>query len=272
MPVKILILGDVQHAFEGNSIIMHVCNLIGADLVTRPDDRWDVGFIWDPWSSNFRVYKSGQFEDFAGKYVNNSAFLSNNKTIIETAFKDVFGYSFDVDPETYSGEYVVKSNGNAAHDGKVMNAPTARIPGFVYEILIDNEVENDLVEDLRLPFIGGSMPFVYKKLRPKEKRFHNFAVQASVESVSRFFSREECEMITRFCRRIGMDFGEMDILRNRKDGRIYIVDANNTPWGPPSPLNRLEGEGRLAIEIITDHFVRFLVWPHLRSGLGRVYS
>ena len=40
----------------------------------------------------------------------------------------------------------------------------------------------------------------------------------------------------RFARALGIDYGELDILRDRDDGRIYIVDVNNTPFGPPNHL------------------------------------
>lgn len=32
---------------------------------------------------------------------------------------------------------------------------------------------------------------------------------------------------------MGLDYGELDILRNNLDGRIYVVDVNKTLWGPP---------------------------------------
>ena len=39
-----------------------------------------------------------------------------------------------------------------------------------------------------------------------------------------------------FTAAMGLDFGGLDILRDRADGRIYIVDANKTDMGPPSAL------------------------------------
>ena len=37
-----------------------------------------------------------------------------------------------------------------------------------------------------------------------------------------------------------LDYGELDVLRNRDDGLLYIVDVNPTPWGPPNHLSRQE--------------------------------
>jgi hypothetical protein len=35
---------------------------------------------------------------------------------------------------------------------------------------------------------------------------------------------------------MALDFGGLDVLRDREDGRIYIVDVNKTDMGPPSAL------------------------------------
>ncbi len=35
-----------------------------------------------------------------------------------------------------------------------------------------------------------------------------------------------------FTQSIGLDFGELDVLRDIGDGRLYIVDAANTPHSP----------------------------------------
>jgi hypothetical protein len=51
------------------------------------------------------------------------------------------------------------------------------------------------------------------------------------------FSAEEQRQITAFTRAIGLDWGGVDVLRDRADGRLYIVDANKTDMGPPISLN-----------------------------------
>lgn len=44
---------------------------------------------------------------------------------------------------------------------------------------------------------------------------------------------------------MGLDWGELDILRNKDDGRAYIVDVNNTPAGPPNHLSKEDKERAL---------------------------
>ena len=40
-------------------------------------------------------------------------------------------------------------------------------------------------------------------------------------------------------------------------GRIYIVDVNNTPYGPPNHIEPAEGD--LAVRILADTFVEEFV-------------
>ncbi len=46
-------------------------------------------------------------------------------------------------------------------------------------------------------------------------------------------SGQEISNLLQFCQLMGMDYGELDVLRDRQDGRIYVVDANSTPLPPP---------------------------------------
>jgi hypothetical protein len=43
---------------------------------------------------------------------------------------------------------------------------------------------------------------------------------------------------------------ELDVLRDADDGRIYVVDTNPTPWGPPEKLDK--SSQKEAIERMAD--------------------
>lgn len=164
----------------------------------------------------------------------NAACLDISKTNVSRHFSAVFGYSCDVDPFNYSGPCVEKSNENARHDGHVVTAPVLRRQaGAVYQRVVNNVVQGDLVEDIRVPVINGIVPFVYLKYRPTSIRFdssRNSAVRLCPTDEA--LSADEICNIGKFARSIGLDYGELDVLRDRDDGRVYIVDANNTPTGP----------------------------------------
>ena len=50
------------------------------------------------------------------------------------------------------------------------------------------------------------------------------------------YTSDEIAVIERFAASIGLDWGGVDVLRDRSSGRIYIVDANKTDMGPPVAL------------------------------------
>ena len=90
------------------------------------------------------------------------------------------------------------------------------------------------------------MPFCYIKYRPKDIRFKNENFCVAVSDMAANFSQEEIGQIRAFCREMGLDYGELDVLRDTSDGRIYIVDVNNTPTGPPNRISAKDEEMALS--------------------------
>jgi hypothetical protein len=63
------------------------------------------------------------------------------------------------------------------------------------------------------------------------------------------YSQVELDFIAEFTRLLGLDWGGLDVLRDKGDGRLYIVDANKTDMGPPIALplaDKLEATRLLA--------------------------
>ncbi len=164
-----------------------------------------------------------------------------SKERVSAVFLETFGYSLSVDPSMHIGKCVMKSNWNGLHEGKIIDCPTSdRRDGFVYERLINNEVEAGLVEDIRVPVFKDAIPFVYLKYRPVLDRLvdrSHINTKIVMAEVCDVLSDGEIEAILMFCRNMGLDYGEIDVLRDRDQQRIYIVDVNNDPAGPPSPLS-----------------------------------
>ena len=40
---------------------------------------------------------------------------------------------------------------------------------------------------------------------------------------------------------MALDLGELDVLRDASTGRIFIVDVNSMPFGPPRPISLKDG-------------------------------
>ena len=49
-------------------------------------------------------------------------------------------------------------------------------------------------------------------------------------------SSDEQAKVLELARAIGLDYGEMDGLRDRSTGKFYVVDINKTPFGPASRM------------------------------------
>ena len=157
-----------------------------------------------------------------------------SKSTVDTVFQEVFGYGLRLDPRIYTGQCVMKSELNSRHDGKIIQCPIENIQeNVIYQKLIDNQTSDSCTLDYRVPVLASTyIPFVYKKYLPLGKRFGGFSdlVSASVVEVSEVFSEDEVDKILEFCHRLKVDHAELDILRDKYDGKIYIVDLNVTAY------------------------------------------
>jgi hypothetical protein len=173
-----------------------------------------------------------------------------SKSRVAEAFEKVFGHNLAVDPLTFEGRMVEKSEMNGAHDGRILEGPLdTPLEGHSYQRLVDNEIEGGVVEDLRCCIVGGKPRISFRKRRPLDKRFGNDNAEVILDDVKNCYSTEEIELITQFASEIGLEWGGMDVLRDKATGKIFIVDANKTDMGPPVALplgSKLRATRRMA--------------------------
>lgn len=154
-----------------------------------------------------------------------------SKTHVAKVFQDVFGYGVEIDPLTYQGKTVQKSDINATHDGVVIDCPitpAAVKEGSVYQKLIDSTFDGSRPEDLRMAYVSGEIPVVFRKFKLPEKRFGTEYDHVDLWDADTAFSAEEQAQLIQFCGAMGLDFGAVDVMRDKHDGRIYVVDVNKT--------------------------------------------
>lgn len=249
-------------------VAMHVLYkmilFLGYQMTTDPADKWSIAIKW------FNAYDGNPFlprkEDLPQSIITcspNQRVLNLNcadisKDHISRVFEEVFEYAISVDPTKINGQCVAKSNWNALHQGVVIECPIEEKKRDVtYQKLICNEVSGGMVEDMRIPVFGGKVPLVYVKYRLIDDRFvdrEHTNTKATIAEGSELLSKEELEKLGVFCRRLSLDYCELDVLRDKYDGRIYVVDVNNTPAGPPSPIS--EREANIAIMRLAQAFER----------------
>ena len=176
------------------------------------------------------------------------------KEIDSDNFKEVFGYSLIVSPLEDNYLIIEKSEENAKHDGRIILSPISSHlidQSKVYQKVINN-IYNDFAIDYRVVWVKDEIVLTYVKYALKKDRFKSKTVYSKIEAVTKLFSKLEIKLIKSFCRNFQLDFGELDILRDRQTKKIYIVDVNKTAWGPPDKI-KLQ-DGKKAIQLINKKF------------------
>ncbi|MEM7662881.1 MAG: hypothetical protein AAF292_11590 [Pseudomonadota bacterium] len=211
--------------------IWPVLHVAGAKIITETD-KADIVFQFDDSTiADHPVPKTKP-----GATIVNFNCRDISKTLIAKAFTEASGYDLAVEPTQYDGPMVEKGEDNGAHDGRIIVGPVARTEGKTYQKLVDNEIPGGMVEDLRTCIVGGEPTIVFRKRRLLERRFLNENEEVILDQPRLVYTKEELSLIRDFAARIGLDWGGVDVLRDRHTGKIHIVDANKTDMGPPVAL------------------------------------
>jgi O-antigen/teichoic acid export membrane protein len=206
--------------------LYQILHELGCRMTNDPDVKYDLAVAFE----DTTIRKENTILTQLGTHhaVVNIGCGDITKERVEKIFKDVFGYGTVVDPRTYVGQCVRKSNINGAHDGVIVACPTEPEPAYLYQKVINNTYGNETFADLRVLICRESIVLVYRKVKSAKERFDH-TESILMADPNEVFSAEEIEKILRFSKNFGLDYGDLDVLRDADDGKIYIVDANNTP-------------------------------------------
>jgi len=253
MSKRALFLPEKPHI---KSCMYRICHVLGIKIVQDLRAGFDLAIRWQ--DTTFGREIPQLVELHRTRPVINLRCRDISKRKIEEVHLSVFGYGALINPEVFTGPCVRKSNQNALHDGKIVTCPLSQAePECVYQHVINNQLPDGTFEDIRVPVMRDSLPLCYLKARPSSGRFLSRYQGASLSRCNDVLSRKEQDLILRFACELGLDCGELDVLRDRDSGRIYVVDANNTPYGPPYKLDRPSFKRALSIlaEAFKDAFL-----------------
>jgi len=230
------------HYPSSGSTLYKVADNLGYNLTNKlyAAKKSDVVVYWE-----YLTFRNefDFLEKISDKKVINLHSRDISKVFVDRAFSKVFGYSTFIDPVTYDKPYVKKNDINACHDGEIfLNNVDSPEKGYIYQKLIDNSADENTVIDFRVPVIDGTLDFIYLKYRNKDIRFTNSTEKTILKPIQDVFSGKEIFLINEFCLEIHLEYGELDILRDNDDNKIYIVDVNNTPQGPPANLDKRDAK------------------------------
>ncbi len=225
------------------TVLFKICRERGFHITTDPDHSFDLAIAWEntTWREENTTWRDEHplLTDIGkdGKVLNLHC-RDISKSYMGEVFDRVFGYPLSVDPTTFQGECAKKNDRNASKSGEIVLCPIGeREEGFAYHRLVRSDCGDGLLEEVRVPVFDGGIPMVFVKHKSSEYRFQTSWLDVTEKAADEVFSDEEIGKIGEFCREFALDYGEIDVLRDADDGRIYIVDANNTPWGPPRDLH-----------------------------------
>jgi hypothetical protein len=216
-----------------------------------PKDQFDFGMSWQ--DSTWVDADPVLLEAARAKPVLNLECRDISKRRVEGEFAEVFGRTTFVDPQTFQGRAVCKYDENA-RGGRIVELPlTAPEADRVYQKFVDSTA-GDLMLEFRVPFILDDIPVVYEE----RKDIPLDTIKTRKQSVrlrepSDVFDDAELDDLRRFCKRMRLDFGELDVVRSNADGMLYVLDVNKTPGGFGifnrvnwEPAQRLEAIERLS--------------------------
>jgi hypothetical protein len=240
------------HRPHPKSVMYAICHLLGYRTTRNINKEADLIINWE--DSTFpRSYETLDQLNERQRVLNIDC-KDISKRRLDVVHKAVFGYSLAINPLTYQGLCVKKSNKNATHDGIVIQCPLEEVDEeAVYQIVVNNKANEDYIEDIRVPVFGQNIPFCYRKYRPVQQRFSNENAYVRLCAQDDVLSTTEIELLLQLCRHLGLDYGELDVLRDSDTRKLYVVDVANTPFGPPNHLD--SKDVRVALERLSEAFV-----------------
>lgn len=211
--------------------LRYVMDYFGWEYTNDPDDNWDICVFWD-----FNtVRKKPEFLIKQEKPIINYYCENARKDYVDKVFEEVFDYSANIDPRYFYGYCIKKSVWQAKHDGKIIKCPVPIEDDMVYQKIIDTRINEEYIMDIRVPVFKDTIPCIFEKLRPVNEMYSG--IDRSRHKIKYhqdpivLLSKEEQKMLVEFCKKIPVEYCELDVLRGNWDSKIYVVDMNNTPSG-----------------------------------------
>lgn len=209
-------------------VVWSAAALAGAKFVHSADDADAVFYFED--------VTAGAPPRIAGHDVLNASVTDISKTNVAHVFGRVAGYDLLIDPLMHRGKAVEKSERNGSHDGQLVDCPTAPRPGKSYQRFIDSS-DGETAFDYRTTIIDRRPRFVLVKTKPSHDRFSIHNATVNFHELDEVFSSGEVQLLQRFADEMQLDWGAVDVLRDRETGKIYVVDVNKTDTGPAVDLS-----------------------------------
>ena len=255
-PLKIYLHGNITHfAKSCMAFMLEKQNVLISKKGIRND--LDGAIFWNPRMD--REKNTTFTKEIANRFHFINFFLINtDKDYVANVFDNFFKQKLMVNPETYEGYCIAKHNSNGTKSCIFLKCPINANEIFknhTYQKLINftSKEDPEILHELRVSIFGNIIPFVFFKKREKSLRFTCKNIEVEIAPGKKYLSEKEMKKILLYCRRIGLEYGEVDVLRSDSDNNIYIIDVNNTPHWPPNNLS--EVDKNIALNLFWNSFL-----------------
>jgi len=260
-PIKVYIYGNYPHFEKSTIYFMFRKHLV--DFRGKMTSKFDMGFFWDARMQLNR--KSEKLQEAIKKRkirLINFFLIDTSKEFVGKTVQDYFGYTFTVDPNTYDGYCIAKHNGNGTKSCFFLKCPINADEIFhdhSYQKIINysDKKNKNILYELRLPIFGNIIPFAFFKTRNRGLRFTSKNKLMEIVPADKHLSPDELNQILGYCQKVGFECGEIDVLRHDEDGKIYIIDINNTSWWPPNKL--FEVKRNIALNMMWNAWLEYFL-------------
>lgn len=198
-------------------MVYQYCDNLGIDYHNNPSMPYDIIFFW---SYTKTTTVQDDFIKKSPRVINRGCY-----DVTKSRVEEIFNTGIFINPEIHEGECVRKSQSQAAHDGVVIKCPHKPEEGFIYQQIIDTKNGRGNYIHYRV-FYSGQIDYVLKKESSDMFDVDNSLVSVEMIELKEVFSRHQIKYINDKCKLFGLDFGELDVLKDAGN-EIYVIDVNN---------------------------------------------
>lgn len=212
---------------EPSAAIAHILPRLGVRIAPFPGQA-DLTVAWHTGT----WLKASDVDRLPANALNRRC-IDISKATVDRLWAEAAGYSIAVDPVAWRGRLVVKPLANAVRGGRIVEGPlTQTRTGVVYERLVDSRT-GDRIHSTRALIGQGEVVVAYDRWRPYPHWFGG-PEETVPAAPTELYSADEMAALLRLADLIGLEFGEVDVIRDNESGLIYAVDVNRTPVRPRS--------------------------------------
>lgn len=221
MKTKILFYPTIVN--EGYKVFLY-CKELGIEITNNINDQFNFVFFNHVSHGDSLHPKDKIIDNLKSQFKTFNTDCNNvRKSYVAKIHKEVFGYNADVD----NGFDIIRKS----------ELQSAKKEAFVTEVKDDgyhymkfiNTYDKNNYHTLRIPYFNGNIPIIVDIIRNDPlRRDHKTDILNTILPED-CFTFSELDFIYQFCREFGLDYGELDILRENESGKIYIIDVNDKP-------------------------------------------